>query len=232
MLPQSANAGPCPLSQTGQGGDFTLFRHLIELWDPRMGRLHSTLTGHEALVTVGAVSPDGTRLATASFDKTIRLWDLPEGRPGPVLRGHENYLRALAYSPDGRTIASSGSDCTVRVWDTENATSGRILGQHAGIVRALAFDSTGRHFVSASDDWTLKVWDLSSAGEPRSLTGIKNASSLAFSPDGLMLASSDEWGTVAIRDVAMVEASPAERGRCQGLGARIFARRPEARRGV
>ena len=36
-----------------------------------------------------AFSPDGTRIVTASDDKTARIWDAATGKELTVLRGHE-----------------------------------------------------------------------------------------------------------------------------------------------
>ena len=37
-----------------------------------------------------AFSPDGTRIVTASEDKTARIWDAATGKPiGEPLKGHE-----------------------------------------------------------------------------------------------------------------------------------------------
>ena len=37
-----------------------------------------------------AFSPDGSRIVTASDDKTARIWDAASGKEIAVLRGHEN----------------------------------------------------------------------------------------------------------------------------------------------
>ena len=76
-----------------------------------------TLIGHTADIVCAAFSPDGRRLATASFDRTIKLWDTATGHDVSTLRGHTAGVVALAFSPDGNRIASGGIDHTARVWD-------------------------------------------------------------------------------------------------------------------
>jgi WD40 repeat protein len=48
----------------------------MHLWDVVTGRLMVSLKGHEGKVMCLAFSPDGTRLATGSHDRTVRLWDV------------------------------------------------------------------------------------------------------------------------------------------------------------
>jgi tetratricopeptide (TPR) repeat protein len=76
-----------------------------------------TLIGHTAEVVGIAFSPDGRRIATASFDRTIKLWDTATGREVFTLRGHTAGLLMLAFSLDGRRIVSGSIDFTARVWD-------------------------------------------------------------------------------------------------------------------
>jgi tetratricopeptide (TPR) repeat protein len=88
----------------------------VVVLDAATGLVLHSLIGHTAEVVGLAFSPDGRRIATASFDRTLKLWDTATGREVFTLRGPTGWL-ALAFSPDGRRIVSGGIDYTARVWD-------------------------------------------------------------------------------------------------------------------
>ena len=51
------------------------------------------LRGHEGYVSPAAFSPDGSRIVTASNDKTARVWDVATAKEIAVLRGHESSVK-------------------------------------------------------------------------------------------------------------------------------------------
>ncbi|MEV8630905.1 hypothetical protein AB0395_04540, partial [Streptosporangium sp. NPDC051023] len=80
-------------------------------------KLITTLTGHQDNVSAVAFSPDGSRLATASWDNTARVWEAKTGKLITTLTGHQDRVWEVAFSPDGTRLATASSDNTARVWD-------------------------------------------------------------------------------------------------------------------
>jgi WD40 repeat protein len=59
-----------------------------------------TLQGHSLFVTSVALSPDGRRAVSASWDNKLNLWDLETGRELRTLKGHSD-----SYSFDSTEVA-------------------------------------------------------------------------------------------------------------------------------
>ena len=103
--------------------------------------------------------PDGTRVVTASADKTARVWDARTGQAVGAPLQHQGFVTAVAWSPDGTRVVTASDDKTARVWD---ARTGQAVGaplQHQDSVTAVAWSPDGTRVVTASEDKTARVWD-------------------------------------------------------------------------
>jgi WD40 repeat protein len=64
---------------------------------------------HELSGILLSLSPDGTKIASASRDKTVRFWDAHSGDPIEHPLQHEAGVFAVAFSPSGEFVASGGT---------------------------------------------------------------------------------------------------------------------------
>lgn len=72
-----------------------------------------TLTGHSNRVNAVAVTSDGERAISASWDETLKVWDLGSGRKLCTLTGHSQSVNAVVVTPDGERAVSASNDRTV-----------------------------------------------------------------------------------------------------------------------
>jgi WD40 repeat protein/tetratricopeptide (TPR) repeat protein len=171
----------------------------VKVWDAQTGQEVRALKGHTAGVTSVCFSPDGSRLATASYDQTVKVWDAQTGQQTLSLQGHTAPGLGVCFSPDGRRLASASWDKTVKVWDAQTGQKILNLHGHTERVYTVCFSPDGRRLASASDDRTVKVWDAQTGQELRTLQGDTfPVHSVCFSPDGRRLASASSDWTVKV----------------------------------
>jgi serine/threonine protein kinase/WD40 repeat protein len=84
--------------------------------DAETGQLLKELSGHTSAVLAIAVSPDGSRIATASFDSTVRLWSANSGQLMHTFRDYSKPVNSIAFSNDGKNLVAGGDDGKVLVW--------------------------------------------------------------------------------------------------------------------
>ena len=169
---------------------------------PPGGPLIRILEGHSLFVTGVAITPDGRRAVSASWDNTLRVWDLESGQSLRTLQGHSGRVYGVAITPDGRRAVSASDDNTLRVWDLESGQSLRTLEGHSRRVTGVAITPDGRRAVSASDDNTLRVWDLESGQSLRTLEGHSSSvTGVAITPDGRRAVSASSDNTLRVWDL-------------------------------
>jgi WD40 repeat protein len=155
-----------------------------------------------------AFSPDGSLLAVAPGGKaqrgahSVALVDPASGHTVRTIGGDEFPARSLAFSPDGRRLAvvpKSGAD--VRLWNTSTWEIARTL-KVPSVYTAyqVAFSSQGA--LGAAIGERVCLWDPSSEAKPVTVKvpSLRTAhvETLAFSPDGQLLATCRRGSSVRI----------------------------------
>ena len=161
------------------------------------------LNGHTGPVYAAAFSPDGTRIVTASDDRTARVWDTATGASLAELKGHRAGHNSAAFSPDGTRIVTASNDRTARVWDAATGASLAELKGHTSQVYAAAFSPDGTRIVTASNERTVRVWDAATGASLAELKGhTSEVRSAAFSPDGSRIVTASQDSTARVWDAA------------------------------
>ncbi|MEH2075534.1 MAG: caspase family protein [Nostoc sp.] len=150
------------------------------------------LNKHKDSVNSIAFSPDGEMIVSGSSDKTLCLWK-STGEFIKKLDRHTVSVNSVAFSPDGKMIVSGSSDKTLRLWKSTGEFIKKLDG-HTDSVNSVAFSSKGL-MVSGSSDSTICLWDTQGnyINKVSPKPGCK-IFSVAFSPDGEMIVSSNSDG--------------------------------------
>jgi cytochrome c len=167
----------------------------IAIWTRGRQEPDQVLEGHGAPIVSLAVSPDGTKLASASWDHTVRIWSLGDGAE-QVLEGHVQNVNGVAFMPDDRSLVSVGYDRQLRIWPLVGGTP-KVITLGAPL-NAVAVAPDGEVVTGGADG---KLRFLTSEGH---LNGELQAGdtpiiALAISPDGTLIAAAG-IGAMAIID--------------------------------
>jgi hypothetical protein len=153
------------------------------VWDADTGKaLGGPLLGHTHIVHSVAISPDGTRIVSGSFDKTIQVWDAETGKAlGASLQGHTGRVLSVAFSPDGTHIVSGSLDRTIQVWDAEIGMAlGAALQGHPNTVQSVIASPDGTHIVPGSSNHTNQLQVVESFNQFQAKF---HAPAICFSPN-------------------------------------------------
>ncbi|EDX87892.1 hypothetical protein S7335_5605 [Synechococcus sp. PCC 7335] len=190
--------------------------HEIQIWQSADGKPLLSLTMDEGWVWSVAFSPNG-KLIAGSANGAVHLWHVQNGELVQCFDDYSDRVFCVSFSPDGKLLATGSEDRQVKVWDLKTGHLLHQLKGHTDEVRSVAFLPTQQPsstLASASYDGTVRLWhaikgeclavlggselsdsELSGSNVSDSDRSDSNRlSSVAFSPDGLVLASGGASG--------------------------------------
>ncbi|MFV2066777.1 MAG: WD40 repeat domain-containing serine/threonine protein kinase [Pirellulales bacterium] len=173
-----------------------------KLWDVGSGRLLDTIRGHELMVWSAVFGPGGQTVFTGSADGMVKRWDLATRERPPTFEGNARRARSpIAFDPSGRILAAVRRDSEVTLWDLTSGNEVATFRRHGEVITDLEFSPDGKTMASVARDEGTKLWDVETL---RVLHELDGSRTLAFSPDGRVLATGGPSGSTTIQlwDVA------------------------------
>jgi WD40 repeat protein len=195
---------------------------MVHLWDVTTGKESAPLKQLPGVWPM-AFSPDGKLLAFRDDtnllnrdEANVCLWDVAKGQKLATLK-HKRHINFLRFSSDGKTLAvvSGSRPGEIFLWDVASREVRATLKGHPADVYDVAFSSDGKTLASAGGEHgptqpgaetetgysgEIKLWDVKTGRELANLPDPDawTVRSVAFSPDGKLLASVNEKGTIRL----------------------------------
>ncbi|KAG2339568.1 hypothetical protein BDR05DRAFT_1003235 [Suillus weaverae] len=139
-------------------------------------------------------SPDGTVLATGSWDEMTKLWNTKtwELQGDPIECGTDGSVYCVRYSPSGELLAIATFD-NIQIYNTETRERVVSFKAHIHVNYSLAWTPDGTRLLTGGDafDPTIREWDVltwQQVGDP--WTGHSDfINAIAVNPAGTLVAS-------------------------------------------
>lgn len=143
--------------------------------------LQRTIDAHAGGSNSVAFQPGGSQVASGGEDRLVKVWNAGTGALVRALPGHDEAVVAVAFSRDGATLASMDRGRTVKLW---NAARGTLRNTMTTPDDGLFKGAREHHHLIRPKDYHGEVF------------------SIAFSPDGSLLATPSMRSSVVLWNVA------------------------------
>ena len=144
----------------------------------------------DAIISL-ALARDGNKVAGVARGGSTSVWDVQTGRQ--LLSMNKDSATSVAISGDNLAIAAGKA---VTLAELASGKEQRKFSAKQAFT-AVAFSPSGKHIAAVGDDKLARVWTTANGKEERVFGDVQGKlATLAFSPDGNLLATGGEQGAI------------------------------------
>ena len=146
--------------------------------------------------------PDGSLVATTSWDRTCIIWNPHTAEKITALTGHTDWVSRVAWHPTGNLIATTSDDHTCIIWNPNTGKKLTTLTGHTRRVTGVAWHPDGDLIATADASGLIRISHLDGTLErafvsvrPR-IPGVESYAS--WTPEGLDVLEGEAWRVLRV----------------------------------
>ena len=170
-----------------------------------IARFGTTRWRHTAFCLNVAFVGGGDSLMTAGYDGTVEQWEVPSGKRIRTFGRDLGVIKSLDVSPDGRFVAAGSQTKFLQVWRVSTGDVAWTAKTPLPLTHfaAIRFSPDSKVLAATDSASVIRLFNAESGLEENVLTDERHSiESLAWSADGRLLGSGDEYGNVEITEIA------------------------------
>jgi WD40 repeat protein len=175
----------------------------VDFWYVPNWETWRTINDYTRAVTSLDFSQDGL-LFMAAFtnpdenENSVAIWDTRTWEITQTLK--TGSVSEIALAPNGKQVATTPDRYAIKIWQTKTGLLQRTIHtSFTGAVSQIAFSPDGKTFAAGSYDGSIRVWDVDTATLQLEMNTGGVVASLAYNPDGNLLASGGGYQSTVIQ---------------------------------